>query len=493
MRCRYCQVPLAPLRRLTDGDFCCDDHRTAYQREHPEGETSGPEPEITAGLCELPAELQAVASEAPAAASLAALPEDFATTPVCVSSESAAERTLPESDLLLPLDFASQLFDTAEEAPWEAASGLEFPAAPQLPVVETELAEIPYELAPELAVEPEAEPEQIAESQIAESMEEPLAAESEEYQAAAAYEAEAESVFEPLEADAEDLPYEEPEAALSHPAREAAASWRWIKTAWTSAPRDLKVVTVLIPLLMAVALSPTVPKVKVAIPKVGGKDVEQVQKAVADQWKSLNQTISNRAAVAFADDFRSGLDAWESRSNLTRSWSYDAAGFVRPGPLALFKPSEEMTDYHFEFLGEIDQKAMGWVFRATDLNNYYAMKLVVVRPGPLPLVHLVRYAVINGKETSMVDRPLPMTVRADMLYRILVDVRGSDFTVMTQGQVVDFWSDSRLQRGGVGFFEARGEQARLRWVEVSHQYDALGKLCAYLAPYGMEGRNGNIN
>jgi hypothetical protein len=30
-------------------------------------------------------------------------------------------------------------------------------------------------------------------------------------------------------------------------------------------------------------------------------------------------------------------------------------------------------------------------------------------------------------------------------------------------------------------------------VEVSHQYDALGRLCAYLAPYGIEGRNGNIN
>jgi hypothetical protein len=42
-------------------------------------------------------------------------------------------------------------------------------------------------------------------------------------------------------------------------------------------------------------------------------------------------------------------------------------------------------------------------------------------------------------------------------------------------------------------FANRGERARLRWVEVSHQYDALGRVCAYLAPYGIEGRNGNIN
>jgi hypothetical protein len=100
------------------------------------------------------------------------------------------------------------------------------------------------------------------------------------------------------------------------------------------------------------------------------------------------------------------------------------------------------------------------------------MKLVVVKPGPLPLVHLIRYAVVNGKEGPHVDKPLPLTARADMLYRILVDVRGSDFTVMTKGQVVDFWSDKRLTHGGVGFFCGRGERTRLSWVEVSHQYDA---------------------
>jgi hypothetical protein len=214
---------------------------------------------------------------------------------------------------------------------------------------------------------------------------------------------------------------------------------------------------------------------------------------MAGSLKNLHQTILNRAAVAFADDFRSGLDAWDSRSNLTRSWSYDAAGFVQPGPLAIFKPSIDLSDYRFEFLGEIDQKGMGAAFRASDLNNYYAVKFAVVKPGPLPLIHLVRYAVINGKEGPHTEKPLPITARTDMLYRVLLDIRGADFTIMAQGQVVDFWTDTRLQHGGVGFFCGRGEKARVRWVEVSHQYDALGRLCAYLAPLGIEGRNGNIN
>ena len=85
---------------------------------------------------------------------------------------------------------------------------------------------------------------------------------------------------------------------------------------------------------------------------------------VADQWKNLKQTISDRAAVAYTDDFRSGLDGWESRSNLTSSWAYDASGFVGLGRSRFSAPPWISTDYRFEFLGEIDKKGMGCAFRA---------------------------------------------------------------------------------------------------------------------------------
>ncbi len=200
------------------------------------------------------------------------------------------------------------------------------------------------------------------------------------------------------------------EETRPHPAREVAGSWRWLVAAWKGSPRDLKLVTLLLPILLVVAINGSLPKVPIQqlAPQNLDQMQTQVQKVVEDQWKNVNQTISDRAAVAYADDFRSGLDAWESRSNLTRSWSYDAAGFVRPGPLAIFKPTVDLSDYRFEFLAEIDQKAMGWAFRAQDLNNYYAMKFVVVKPGPLPLIRMVRYAVINGKEGPHVEKPLPV-------------------------------------------------------------------------------------
>ena len=53
------------------------------------------------------------------------------------------------------------------------------------------------------------------------------------------------------------------------------------------------------------------------------------------------------------------------------------------------------------------------------------------------------------------------------------------------------WSDSRLKRGGIGFFSPHGEESRVRWVQVTHQYDMLGRLCAYLAPYNIATTNGS--
>ena len=426
MRCRYCNIALAPLRSLADGEFCCDDHRVAFSAQQTEPQEAVAEPIVAVRPVE---------------------PEPD------VAPASQPEPEVPAALQMIRLKFAP---------PSSAA-----PPVRQRPPSPTEIA---FLKEPEL---PEA-PEPVLE---------PLEPVGQEFEAASGDPVYEEPVYEaPV--------YDEP-AASPHAARDIAASWKWVRSAWKGAPRDLKVVTLLLPILAALAIPGSFPRVpiKTAAPE----RVVEMQKAVDEQWKNVAQTISNRAAIAYADDFRSGLDAWQSRSNLTTSWSYDAAGFVRPGPLALFKPSLDLADYRVEFLGEIDQRAMGWVFRAEDLKNYYAMKLVVVKPGPLPLVDLVRYAVIDGKEGPQIHKPLPMTVRADMLYRVMVDVRGADFTVMAQGQVVDFWTDHRLQHGGVGFFSNRGERARLRWVEVSHQYDALGRVCAYLAPFGMEGRNGSFN
>jgi hypothetical protein len=237
-----------------------------------------------------------------------------------------------------------------------------------------------------------------------------------------------------------------------------------------------KLLASLVPILLAASFDPftstTVAK---------AKDVGQLP-MVSGPIQQVKDSIRQRAAVILTDDFRSGLDAWESRSNLANAWAYDPNGFVRPGTLAVYRPSMGMTDYTVEFLTQVEQRALGAAFRVEDWTHYYAVKLVVSRNGPVPSIEAVHYTVINGKETNKVVRPLNIPMRNTSLYRIRLDVHGNDFTLISQGKIVDYWSDGRYSKGGVGFFCGKGERARVRWVEVSHQYDLLGRFCAFLSP-----------
>jgi hypothetical protein len=462
MKCRYCNVVLAPLRSLTDGEFCCDDHREGFR---------GLDQEI---------------------ARLSSLPRADSLARLHVALSEAAAGSVPPADLSEAEDFqpeaSPEVASIVQAAPPDEPIGP--PLADRLFPLNVAQTAAEWHLAPAVtALNESIFPGRTIRPRNTtppESMPAPESIAKDERQAGRAWAATAEP-----EVHTDATPFtarKDGDEDSLHLSGGGPKSWRWFGDIWAKAPSDLKFITVLLPILLAVAIGPSIPKLSIAQVNPGG-----VKQMVKGQWKDLHQTILNRAAVSFADDFRSGLDAWESRSNLTTSWSYDATGFVQPGPLAVFKPTIEMTDYRFEFLSEIDQKGMGCAFRAKDLNNYYALKFTVVKPGPMPMVRMVRYAVINGKEGPHVEKPLPLTVRNDMLYRVMLNVQGSDFTIMAQGQVVDFWSDDRLKSGGVGLFCGRGEKARVRWVEVSHQYDTLGRLCAYLAPYGIEGRNGNWN
>jgi hypothetical protein len=195
----------------------------------------------------------------------------------------------------------------------------------------------------------------------------------------------------------------------------------------------------------------------------------------------IRLTIQRRASYETGDNFHAGLASWDGK-NFAKSWAYDKEGFVRPGRLALFKPSHDMTDYKMEFLTQIERKSVGWVFRAADDQNYYAMKLAVTEPGPRPLVALLRYQVIDGKKESRGETPVQVMMHNNRPYRVEVDVKGNQFLTSIEGQLVDTWSDDRLKSGGVGFFAEGSEKARLYWMKITKNSDFLGKLCSMLVP-----------
>jgi len=136
-------------------------------------------------------------------------------------------------------------------------------------------------------------------------------------------------------------------------------------------------------------------------------------------------------------------------------WASDTGGSKRGRQITLYRPSTGMTDYQFKFVGQIETKAIGWVFRAADTKNYYAMKIETLRPGAMAISH---FAVVEGRESSFSQKPLAIDARPGAAYRVTLDVSGPRFTVSVNNEPVEFWTDNRLKAGAVGFMNERDER-----------------------------------
>ncbi len=197
---------------------------------------------------------------------------------------------------------------------------------------------------------------------------------------------------------------------------------------------------------------------------------------------TVKRVIASRAAIEAADNFRGGMEAWGATpKSWVKGWSRHPDGYVHPGDLALFHPSLTYKDYRMEFYGQIEQTSMDWVVRASDKENYYAMKFKVVAPGIRPVIAMVHYPVVGGKAGHRVETPLNVMVHNNRPYHVTVDVKGSRYTASIEGEAVESWTDNTLLAGGVGFFSEAGERARVYWMRVSKNQDWIGRVCAFIA------------
>jgi hypothetical protein len=215
---------------------------------------------------------------------------------------------------------------------------------------------------------------------------------------------------------------------------------------------------------------------------------------------AISAAIRSSAPVTLHHDFHSGLGDWNTMALKStggvddpRNWlaSASAPELVRPGSLRLWTKSVGLQNYQMEFMGQMEKKSLSWAFRATDQNNYYATKLVMTKPGPIPNASLVRYVVMNGREWPRVQTPLPLTVEKGGSYRVRMTVQDDTFVAYVNGQAVGKWTDNRLRHGGIGFFADDEDQQQISWVNLSERDSFMGKLLAhfsfFIVPPGLTG------
>ena len=213
---------------------------------------------------------------------------------------------------------------------------------------------------------------------------------------------------------------------------------------------------------------------------------------VGDAFSNL---IRSQAPITLHDDFTKGLKDWTTVAMRNVPKVDDPKGFtlpnvpnvVHPGNLRLWNRSVSLQNYQMEFKGELERKSLSWAFRASDSKNYYATKIMITKPGPLPNAGLVRYVMMNGREWDRVQLPLPLTLERGGNYRVRVTVQDDRFITYLNGQVISSWSDKRLHRGGVGFFSDEDDPQKVDWVSLSERDSFLGRVLAHFSLIVMPG------
>jgi hypothetical protein len=197
----------------------------------------------------------------------------------------------------------------------------------------------------------------------------------------------------------------------------------------------------------------------------------------------LQDRLPGEKPLRLRAEFKDGLGNWSAGTN----WRLEG-GLTRPGQLRLWKPTLTKRDYDVDFLGQIDQRAISWAFRAGSERDYYASKIVLHRPGEISGASIQRFVVQQAETVSKVELPLPVILQRNRPYHFTLAVQGNRFRTLIDGHVIDEWTDDRHQAGGVGFYSDAGEVAGLHWVSFRERRGILGRMlaAAFILPPGME-------
>jgi hypothetical protein len=160
-----------------------------------------------------------------------------------------------------------------------------------------------------------------------------------------------------------------------------------------------------------------------------------------------------------------GARAVEMESSLRESgWDRVSAGQSRQ--LVLYRAALGATNYRLDFTWRISPQGVTSVFRATDGNNYYAVRIKRVGSETSRTFSVERFAVVHGIEKSHAQRILTLPGKNASLHAAL-DITGSLFRLYVEGNLVSQWTDSRLTTGGLGFLEEGSQRTEVQSTRIS--------------------------
>jgi len=481
VQCLYCGNALAIMRILANGSFCCDEHRDLYESEHSPAPPSGIQPISKPVARRVPPPRRVILS--PLDARRRSPQIDLASK----RSDGQSGAKMPDvlAGRVKSIIPASRRFRTALKTNLTNVAARFDPLPPSTPprAPSTNVDWPPLAAKVALRFETTAKKQR---RKATRALAAPVSAAATPLIPKLTFELARTGKPRPMDevsdSPSEDTP-EKPDS-LSFD-----LSTQRLREIWRRAPSDLKLIAMVIPMILLLTLNAAGPRLYTKPIAIKLASQPMFDGLLSRQWNAIRRTIAKRAGFDYTDDFHSGLDKWTFNGPVT--WGYDSMGFIRPTGLGLFKPTMRASDYHVEFTTRVDDHGIGFAFRATDASNYQAFRLVMTRGGASPEWHLVRYTVLGGRETSRIDKRLPVSPPPEKFFNVTLEVTGKDFTLMVLDKVADFWSDDRLKTGGIGFFCGKGEQARVRHVEVTYQNDALGRFCAFIGSDNTDNNDGS--
>ncbi len=171
--------------------------------------------------------------------------------------------------------------------------------------------------------------------------------------------------------------------------------------------------------------------------------------------------------INFVETFSPGLSRWAAAN--FQSVTDKGKPAMRIAGFGLLRDGSDWDNYTATFDVKIHKEAVNFIIRASDRQNFYFLKLTDDKSRDFPKNSLIKFIYVGGKYLvgpganeaagAYAVVPLPMKIKQNDSYHVVVSASGNTIRTTINGQSVDTWQDNTFKRGSFGFNCSEKEQA----------------------------------